>query len=197
MPVTWAIHSRALGWSWECSFQPVHHSRPLQDLWYEGPCGNWGGIFGVGADQNMATRFLWKPHRLVWIFLSMDPASGYKSGQAHVRPVALELLWSSQQSSVRAPPVVLCLVTARLFWSRFYWLIWVPAVRGSKPAGAAEATLLGCPGIQLHASPCYAVKHLDYRRDLVRSHFLSTGAFWDTFLPLSSPQKVAGIFCSS
>lgn len=41
----------------------------------------------------------------------MDPAGGGKSGQACVYPVALELLVSSQQSSVRAPAVVLCLVT--------------------------------------------------------------------------------------
>ena len=42
----------------------------------------------------------------------MDPAGGGKSGQACVHPVALELLVSFQQFNVRAPAVVLCLVTS-------------------------------------------------------------------------------------
>lgn len=174
-------------------FSPVHHSRPLRNLQSQGPCDSWEGIFGAGAHQNTATGFLWKQHEYfsVWILLVVVRVARLQHTQW-----LLSCLYLSSSSTLELQQWCSVLRPAeRLFWSRFYGLIWIPAVRGSKPAGAAEATSPGCPRIQLHASPRYTVKHLDWQRGFVHSHFLSTEVFWDTFLPLSSPQKVAGIFC--
>lgn len=54
----------------------------------------------------------WVSLEATWVFLSVDPAGGGKSGQAPAHPVALELLIRFQQLHVRAPAVVLCLATS-------------------------------------------------------------------------------------
>jgi len=128
----------------------------------------------------------------------VDHAGDGKSSQARVHPVALELLVSFQQFNVRAPAVGLCLVTgSKASLVQVLPVNLNPCCQRKQTSKCCRDRVAGLPWNLAACQPPLHSKHLDYQRDLVHTYFLFTEVFWDTFLPLSSPQKAAGIFCSS
>lgn len=140
--------------------------------------------------SNFGSNFFYYDYFSLWIMLLVMGVAKLMCGS--------ELLVSFQQFIIRPLAVVLGLMTCiKTVLVQVLLFNLNPSCQREKTSRCHRGHIAGLLAMQLHASPCYTVKHLDYQTGLVHSHFLSTEIFWDTFHPFRSPKKIKGILYSS